>query len=130
VARSSAGFGLALLLFAASPTIVWAFPLGFLVGAASIAFLTSSTAIVQVQAAPQMRGRVLALQAIVFLGSTPIGGPILGAICELTNPRVGVVVGGLAACGAAAWGFAMDRRRPRPSAPVEAEADVVLPEPA
>jgi MFS family permease len=130
VARSSAAFGLALLLFAASPTIVWAFPLGFLVGAASISFLTSSTAIVQVRATPQMRGRVLALQAIVFLGSTPIGGPILGAICELTNPRVGVVVGGLAACGAAAWGFAMDRGRPRPSAPVEVEADVVLPEPA
>ena len=44
----------------------------------SIAFMTTSTAIVQLRSDPSMRGRVLALQAIVFLGSTPIGGPILG----------------------------------------------------
>ena len=47
-------------------------------GVASIAFLDASTAIVQLEAAPEMRGRVLALQAMVFLGSTPIGGPIVG----------------------------------------------------
>ncbi len=128
VARTSAGFGVALVLFAAAPTIAWAFPLGFLVGAASIGFLTASTAIVQVQADPQMRGRVLALQAMVFLGSTPIGGPILGAICELTSARVGVLVGGVAALGAAAWGYAMVRDRPRH--PTPAEPDVVVPEPA
>jgi MFS family permease len=66
--------------------------------------MTASTAIVQVRADPAMRGRVLALQAIVFLGSTPIGGPLLGAICDAWGPRSGLVVGGAAALGAAAFG--------------------------
>ena len=62
------------------------------VGWASISFLTASTAIVQVQAAPEMRGRVLALQAIVFLGSTPIGGPIVGFVSQ-EWARAGIAAG-------------------------------------
>ena len=57
-----------------------------------------------------MRGRVLALQAIVFLGSTPIGGPILGYITDTFGPRWGVAVGGLAGVSAGAWGLWMYRR--------------------
>jgi len=110
VVVSSALFGAALVAFAFAPNLEWALLPGFLVGAAAIAFLTSSTAIVQMRSGPQMRGRVLALQAIVFLGSTPIGGPILGWLCDATNPRVGVLVGGLAAAGAAIWGAAAYRR--------------------
>jgi hypothetical protein len=53
-----------------------------------------------------MRGRVLALQAIVFLGSTPIGGPILGVVSEAYGARAGIVLGAVAAIGAAAWGQA------------------------
>jgi len=110
VVVSSALFAGALAAFALAPNLEVALPLGFLIGVTSIAFLTSSTAIVQVRSAPHMRGRVLALQAIVFLGSTPVGGPILGWICDATSPRVGVLVGGLAAAGAAAWGAAAYRR--------------------
>ena len=104
VVRSSTGFGLALLALAMAPTVAWAFPLGFVLGMTSIGFLTASTAIVQTEAAPEMRGRVLALQAMVFLGSTPIGGPIVGAIAEYVGPRWAVAVGGIAALAAAAWG--------------------------
>lgn len=104
VIRASLGFGLALLALAMAPTVAWAFPLGFVLGMTSIGFLTASTAIVQTEAAPEMRGRVLALQAMVFLGSTPIGGPIVGAIAEYVGPRWAVAVGGVAALGAAAWG--------------------------
>lgn len=104
VTRASLGFGLALLALAMAPTVAWAFPLGFVLGMTSIGFLTASTAIVQTEAAPEMRGRVLALQAMVFLGSTPIGGPIVGAIAEYVGPRWAVAVGGVAALGAAAWG--------------------------
>ena len=68
-----------------------------LIGFASITFMTASTAIVQLRADPAMRGRVLALQAMVFLGSTPIGGPILGAVCDAFGARMGLVVGGVAA---------------------------------
>ena len=52
-----------------------------------------------------MRGRVLALQAMVFLGSTPIGGPIVGWICQVFGPRYGLAVGALAALGAGLWGM-------------------------
>lgn len=110
VAITSLAFGasLALMTFAPSPAV--AFPIGLLVGLGSIAFLTASTAIVQIRSDPVMRGRVLALQAIVFLGSTPIGGPIVGWICEHVGPRYGVAVGAVAALGAGAWGFVRARR--------------------
>src|SRR5690606_31382017 len=73
VVMASAAFGVAMVLMAAAPTLPLAFPLGFAVGVASISFMTTSTAIVQMRAVPSMRGRVLALQAILFLGSTPVG---------------------------------------------------------
>jgi MFS family permease len=97
-------FGLAMLLLAAAPTLALAFPGGLLLGFSSMVFMTQSTAIVQVRSDPAMRGRVLALQAIVFLGSTPIGGPMLGLICDAWGARAGLVVGGISALGAAAWG--------------------------
>jgi MFS family permease len=125
VAFASLFFGVAMLAFAAVPSLAWAFPVGLFVGAGSITFLTTSTAIVQLKAAPEMRGRVLALQAIVFLGSTPIGGPILGYICDAFGPRAGVLVGGVAGCAAAAWGL-WAYKRVRGSF----EADVPFPEPA
>jgi hypothetical protein len=64
---------------------------------------------VQTRADPVMRGRVLALQAMVFLGSTPIGGPIVGAICQFFGARSGLVVGGVAALAAAVYGRAATR---------------------
>jgi MFS family permease len=97
-------FGLSMLLLAAAPTLVLAFPGGLLLGFSSMVFMTQSTAIVQVRADPAMRGRVLALQAIVFLGSTPIGGPILGLVCDAWGARAGLVLGGISALAAAAWG--------------------------
>jgi MFS family permease len=103
-------FGVAMLLLSIAPTLVLAFPGALLLGFASMVFMTQSTAIVQVRSDPAMRGRVLALQAIVFLGSTPIGGPILGLICDAWGARAGLVVGGLSALGAAAWGVWAVRR--------------------
>jgi MFS family permease len=107
---ASAGFGIAMVVLAASPNLAIAFPIGMAVGWTSIAFMTASTAIVQVRADAAMRGRVLALQAIVFLGSTPIGGPLLGAICDHYGARAGLIVGGVSALGAAFFGAVAVRR--------------------
>ena len=107
---ASAGFGVAMVILAASPNLPIAFPIGMAVGWTSIAFMTASTAIVQVRADAAMRGRVLALQAIVFLGSTPIGGPLLGAICDRFGARTGLLVGGASALGAALFGTIAVRR--------------------
>ncbi len=115
---SAAGFGVAMLLLAASPTLLVAFPAAALLGIASIAFMTSSTATVQLLAAPEYRGRILALQAMVFLGSTPIGGPIIGWICDTASPRSGIAVGGVACLAAAAWG-AWSFRQPEEARLVE-----------
>jgi MFS family permease len=109
VGVSALSYGLALGLMTFAPSTAVAFPIGVLVGLGSIAFLTSSTAIVQLRAAPEFRGRVLALQAMVFLGSTPIGGPILGWICDQFGARYGVAVGALAAIGAGLWGMSYAR---------------------
>ena len=109
VVISAMAFGGAMLLLAATPNLAFTFPIGVLVGASSIAFMTSSTALVQLRADPAMRGRILALQAIVFLGSTPIGGPILGAVCQLAGPRYGVLLGALAAFAAGIYGWRATR---------------------
>ncbi len=53
---------------------------------------------------PSMRGRVLALQSVVFLGSTPVGGPIIGLVADHAGARWAMAVGGLAALGATLLG--------------------------
>ncbi len=102
---SSAAFGVAMAALALSPNAAVAFPIGFLVGVTSISFMTTSTTLIQLRSDPAMRGRVLSLQAMVFLGSTPIGGPIVGTISQWLNPRVGVAVGAAAALIAAFYGW-------------------------
>jgi MFS family permease len=122
VALTAIAFGAALAVMAVAPNEAIAFPVGLFVGVGSIAFLTASTAIVQIRATPTMRGRVLALQAMVFLGSTPIGGPLLGWICEEFGARYGVAVGAVAGLSAGAWGLSVARRdSPAPLTSSEAE---------
>lgn len=77
VLLSIAAFGVAW-----SPNIwiafVWAVPLGL----GSSGFITAANAITQQESPSDMRGRLMALQAVAFLGSTPIGGPITGVIAD------------------------------------------------
>ncbi len=103
VALTALGFGAGMAAMAVAPTMPIAFLFGVGLGLGSIGFMTSSTAIVQTRSDPSMRGRVLALQAMVFLGSTPIGGPIVGAISEHLGARYAL---GLGALGCFAAGFA------------------------
>lgn len=104
VVIASGAFGVTMFGLAAAPNLALAFPLALMVGAASIAFMANATAIVQVRADAGMRGRVLAIQAMVIIGSTPIGGPLLGWVCDAFGARYGLVLGGVAALAAAAWG--------------------------
>jgi MFS family permease len=93
-------------------------------GASSIAFLTASTAIVQIEAAPEMRGRVLALQAMLFLGSTPIGGPIVGWVSQAFGARYAIALGAVAALGAGTWGMSKVRSASRDR--TTSDADVIV----
>ena len=69
-----------------------------------------------------MRGRVMALWAVAFLGSTPIGGPIAGAVSEYFGARWGLVLGASACLLAAAFGALVLRRIARSDA--ETSGDV------
>jgi MFS family permease len=118
VSRNAVVFGVGLTLLTFAPGQPSAFALGFVVGLGSIMFMTAATAITQLAADPSMRGRVLALQAIVFLGSTPIGGPIVGAIAESFGARYGIALGAIATLAAAGYGFFTVRAgKPMPAAP-------------
>ncbi len=80
-------------------------------GAASIAFVATNNATLQLRADPAMRGRVMALNAIAFLGSTPIGAPLLGYVSDVTSPRVALALGGVATLLACIPLFALAARR-------------------
>jgi MFS family permease len=64
-------------------------------GVAVLTFTTTANAIVQLGSAPQVRGRVMALYILVFLGGTPVGAPLIGALAEAFGPRTSIVAGGL-----------------------------------
>jgi len=67
----------------------------------------------------EMRGRVMSLFAIGFLGSTPIGAPLMGIIATTTSPRVSLAVGAVATSGAAVL-LAFASRRHAGGQPVSA----------
>jgi MFS family permease len=113
VGGAALAYGLAMAAMAIVPNAAVAYGVGVGLGLASIAFLTASTAIVQIEAAPEMRGRVLALQAMLFLGSTPIGGPIVGTVAEQFGARYGIGLGAIAAAGAGVWGLSKARQARR-----------------
>lgn len=93
---AAAAFGVATILASLAPEL-WIATLALVpVGFTGIAFMSSATAELQLNADPSMRGRVLALHAVVFLGSTPIGGPVIGWVTEIFGPRVGMAIGGVA----------------------------------
>ena len=79
-------FGSLILAVGFSPTKTVALLFLVPMGAASIAFIATNNAILQLRSEPSMRGRVMSLNAIAFLGSTPIGAPLLGWITMPLRP--------------------------------------------
>jgi MFS family permease len=96
--------GAATLGMAAAPTLGIAFPVALIMGLGMTSFITSSTSNVQLASDPDKRGRVLALQSVVLIGSTPIGGPLLGIVCETWGARAGLLLGGVSCLLAAGFG--------------------------
>ena len=80
-----------------------------LLGAAAVIFAASINSGLQLAAPPEMRGRVMALYSVVFLGSTPIGGPLSGWLGEAVSPRASLLVGGLAGLAVALAAVAAPR---------------------
>jgi MFS family permease len=101
---AAAAFGAAELLVAAAPTIPLQLAALVPLGAVSVTFAAGINSSLQLAVDPALRGRVMALYSVVFLGSTPIGAPLVGWIAEIAGPRGGLVLGGVAALLAAAGG--------------------------
>src|SRR5207248_11173942 len=93
---SGFGFGLSMMGTAAAPTLATAYIALPLMGLAAMVFISTTNTMLQITAAPHMRGRVLALWSLVFLGSTPIGGPLVGWISQAFSPRWALGTGGIA----------------------------------
>jgi MFS family permease len=93
-------FGALVLVVAASPSLTFALVALVPMGAASIAFISIASTTLQLTTEPAMRGRVMALWSVAMIGSTPIGGPVVGWVGEELGPRVALVIGGVAAVGA------------------------------
>jgi MFS family permease len=101
IAVAALVFGAGLALAAVSPTPVTAGACLMLAGAASVVYSSTTNATLQTRAAPAMRGRVVALYIVAFMGSTPIGGPLVGAIGQVAGARASLAVGA-AGCAVAA----------------------------
>ncbi len=91
------GFGVAELAVAAAPALWLELVALALLGAVSVTFAASVNSSLQLAVTPALRGRVMALYAIVFLGSTPIGAPLVGWMAEAAGPRSGLLLGAAAA---------------------------------
>jgi len=95
-------FGVLIGAVAVAPTLPSALGLIVPMGALSIAFIATANSTIQIRVDPSMRGRVMALYAIGFLGTAPIGAPLVGWISQVSSPRVALLVGSGAAVVASA----------------------------
>jgi MFS family permease len=136
---SSVAFGVLMVAAAYAPSLGLELVVMPFFGAASITFMATANSTLQLNSSPEMRGRVMALYVLVFLGSTPIGGPIVGWVAQQWGPRASVALGGVSCfVGAALAAGALLRaaRRRRHLAEigavvgVEAAMPVVVAEPA
>ena len=120
-------FGTALFILALMPTYmayaIWLPVCGF----TALTTLISANSLMQVNSDPVVRGRVMGIYLLVFLGGAPIGSPLIGWTAEKIGVRPT-----LAACGAItvfAAIFAFQRYRDKVEVPIDFSVDVVLPPP-
>ncbi|MFL5900681.1 MAG: MFS transporter [Solirubrobacterales bacterium] len=115
IAGAALAFGAFALCAAMAPGLVVEVAALIVLGAAAVTFAASVNSSLQLSVAPHMRGRVMALYSVVFLGSTPIGGPLAGWLSEAYSPRVALLLAASAGLSAA-WAahVALGRRPSRP----------------
>jgi MFS family permease len=107
---AATGFGVTMLCVAIAPTLAVAFVAMAVTGFAAITFMATGNSTLQLESVPSMRGRVMALWAVGFMGSTPIGGPAIGWVVQVAGARIGLAVGALSCIAAAALGWVAMRK--------------------
>ena len=114
----AAAFGLLMALVAVAPSIWLACVAIVPMGAASLAFVSTANATLQLRSEERMRGRVMSLYAMGFLGTTPIGALVVAGVAAASNARVAIAVGALATVGASL--LLLGAARTRAAAPLGA----------
>ena len=71
-------------------------------GLVLLTFTTAANSATQLATSPEMRGRVMGLYLLVFLGGAPLGSPLAGWLAEEFGPRISMVCGGVISAAAAA----------------------------
>ena len=102
IAGGALAFGISALLAAAMPSLALEILMLALLGAAAVTFAATINSTLQLAVTPEMRGRVMALYSVVFLGSTPIGAPLTGWLAQNYDPRVALCLAGASGL-LAAW---------------------------
>jgi MFS family permease len=108
-------FGVLMAAVAVAPSVLLACLAIVPMGAASLAFVSTANATLQLHSKEEMRGRVMSLYAMGFLGTTPIGAVVIALVAAGTSARVAIGVG--AAANLAAFAFLSLTARSRASAP-------------
>jgi MFS family permease len=116
IAAGALAFGVAALLSAAMPSLALEIPILALLGAAAVTFAATVNSTLQLAVSPEMRGRVMALYSVVFLGSTPIGGPLTGWLAQTYDPRIALLLAGISGLSAA-WAARVSFSRLREKGP-------------
>lgn len=109
-------FGLLEIVSGLMPTMLLTGLMMIPVGVAMMTFNTTANATIQLAVEPEMRGRVMGIYMLVFLGGNPVGGPLMGWLGEI-NGRAPIVVGGVASVLVAVTAWIILVRRgdiPRP----------------
>ncbi|MFC7660509.1 MFS transporter [Pseudonocardia benzenivorans] len=88
-------FGLLLVVVSLMPTYAAAGAVLVVVGFSALLFTTAANSFVQLSADPAVRGRVMGLYMLLFLGSTPLGAPLLGMVAEHWGGRAPLLLGGV-----------------------------------
>ncbi|HEY8642948.1 MAG TPA: MFS transporter [Candidatus Dormibacteraeota bacterium] len=110
IVGSAVAFGALLLVAASAPTLLLEMAVLIPLGAAMITFQATTNAWLQMNTDGAFRGRVMALYMVAFVGSTPIGGPLIGFVAQQLGPRFALGVGGAAALIAGGMGALLFRR--------------------
>jgi MFS family permease len=113
------GFGVAW-----APSIWVAYAISIPLGAGGAAFIAALNAISQQESPPDMRGRLLALGAVAFLGTTPIGAPITGWVADHISAEWSLAYGSVIALVCVAIGVVVRQRSVSANVPT---GDHVLP---
>lgn len=97
----SAVLGVAMSSVAFVHSLVMAVIMLAVTGASMMVLSSGANSLLMLHTAPEMRGRMNSLWSMIFIGTTPLGGPIIGWLSQHVSPQSGFIIGGVAAFVAA-----------------------------